>query len=860
MKAKVITDFSMKYPKRVTALMIVITLIMASLMVMIKVDTDPENMLSEDEAVRVFHNKVKKEFTLHDMVVVGVVNDKHKNGIFNVESLKKIHELTAFAAGLQDKKNEQKRVLSEYIIAPSNVDTIAQAGQGQVRFDWLMKKTPKTEEQALKIKAMALSNPLLKGTMVAEDGKAIAIYLPVSEKDFSYEVRERLLERIEKFEGDDDKFYITGLPVAEDTFGVEMFIQMAVSAPLAMLAIFILMLLFFKSIKLIISPMIIAVVTVIVTMGLLIGTGNTVHIMTSMIPIFLMPIAVVDSVHIISEFYDRYDKKLGKVKTIVKVMEHLFKPMLFTSLTSSAGFISLVITPIPPVQTFGLFVSFGIMLAWFLTILFIPAYIMFLDEDKISKIKRDDSEHKDTLMNRFLKRVSFFTYDRAKLIISAGLILSTIAVYGITKIEINDNPVKWFKKSHSIRVSDKVLNSHFGGTYGSYLILEGKKDSLSLKEISNMVLKQVNDVELKKAIDAPLTKALNSSKSEGEFFTKLEKEIETIADDASDDDYDRLMSVIDVTGSIKNRSEIFKKPDYLNYLATLQKHLASIEVVGKSNSLADVVKKVYMELFEGKKEYYKIPDTKNGVTQTLISFQNSHKPDDLFHFVTPKYDKAAVWVQLNNGDNKYMEEVVKSVAAFIKDNPPPSELKVGWAGLTFLNTVWQEKMVNGMVNSFLGSFIVVFLMMAFLFRSPVWGLLAMIPLSITILLIYGVIGFIGKDYDMPIAVLSSLTLGLAVDFAIHFIERIRETYQEKGDLKETFKDLFEEPARAITRNIIVIAIGFTPLLFAPLVPYQTVGVFLASIMLISGIATVILIPSIVKTLRNIFFRYNKSAV
>ena len=180
-----------------------------------------------------------------------------------------------------------------------------QAGLGQVRFKWLMKEAPETQEGATKIRNSAMDNPLLKGTLVSEDGKAIGIYIPITAKDFAYEVRKRLIEKIETFdESNGDHFHITGLPVAEDTFGVEMFVQMAVSAPLAMLAIFILMLIFFKKVKLIVSPLIVAMVSVICTMGLLIGTGNTLHIMSSMIPIFLMPIAVVDSIHILSDFYD----------------------------------------------------------------------------------------------------------------------------------------------------------------------------------------------------------------------------------------------------------------------------------------------------------------------------------------------------------------------------------------------------------------------------------------------------------------------------------------------------------------------------------------------------------------------------
>jgi len=145
-------------------------------------------------------------------------------------------------------------------------------------------------------------------------------------------------------------------------------------------------------------------------------------------------------------------------------------------------------------------------------------------------------------------------------------------------------------------------------------------------------------------------------------------------------------------------------------------------------------------------------------------------------------------------------------------------------------------------------------MMTFLFRSPIWGGLAMIPLTFTIGIIYGVIGLIGKDYDMPVAVLSSLTLGLAVDFAIHFLQRTRMTMARTKDWAVTITEMFEEPARAIFRNIIVISIGFTPLLFAPLIPYQTVGVFLASIMLYSGLATLWMLPALLTVMRGWIFK------
>jgi len=212
--------------------------------------------------------------------------------------------------------------------------------------------------------------------------------------------------------------------------------------------------------------------------------------------------------------------------------------------------------------------------------------------------------------------------------------------------------------------------------------------------------------------------------------------------------------------------------------------------------------------------------------------------------VTPDFRSTAIWLQLKSGDNQDMARVIKSLDAYMVDNPLPPGVELQWAGKTYINVVWQDAMVSGMLKSLLGAFVVVFLMMAFLFRSARLGLLAMVPLSLTIVGVYGIIGWIGKDYDMPIAVLSSLTLGLSVDFAIHFIERTRAILRATGSFAQATVQIFEEPARAIARNAIVIALGFTPLFFAPLVPYITVGAFMAAIMALSAVTTLIVLPAL----------------
>lgn len=859
-------QFSIGRPKTIIAVIAMLTLILGAMIVKVRVDTDPENMLSEQEAVRVFHHDAKKMFGLHDVVVVGVVNESNPNGVFNPGTLGLIHELTEFAKYLVHDMHPEKRVVTQDVVAPGTVDAIEQAGLGEVRFEWLMAKPPTTQAEALKIRDNAMSNPLLKGTLASEDGKALAIYLPITAKDFAFQVRKKVLDKISTFDGD-DKFYITGLPVAEDTFGVEMFIQMAISAPMAMLIIFLLMLLFFKKINLIISPMIVAITTVICTMGLLIGTGHTVHIMSSMIPIFLMPIAVVDSIHILSEFFDTYPKNQDRRKTLEQVMAHLFMPMLYTSLTSSAGFASLALTPIPPVRVFGIFVAFGIMLAWLLTIVFIPAYIMLLKETSLKTFgatrEKNNGEKNSGLLSRHLSWLGGITYSWSKVIIILTVLSLVGAGYGISRIEINDNPVKWFQKDHDIRIADRVLNQHFGGTYEAYLVLSGNLPPLDTSAAADEARAAISTAiasdypEVYQDASSILFALAKEKPSPEMFFKRLSDRFDEQMDAAPDEQYDGWADATDALAGVQKRDQVFKRPDVLRYVGKLQEYLVDKGAAGKSNSVTDVVKKVYMELYEAKPDYFRVPDTVNGVAQTLISFQNSHKPDDLWHLVTPDYKHANVWVQLKNGDNQYMESTVAAVDAFLKSNPPPVPMTHQWAGLTYINVVWQNKMVMGMLKSFLGSFLIVYAMMTILFRSPLWGLLAMVPLTVTIALIYGIIGVIGKDYDMPVAVLSSLTLGLAIDFAIHFLERSRSTYQRIGNWKDVAKEMFEEPARAITRNVIVIAVGFTPLLLAPLVPYQTVGLFLASIMAVSGLGTMFILPSLIRMLEGWLFRKNR---
>jgi hypothetical protein len=552
-----------------------------------------------------------------------------------------------------------------------------------------------------------------------------------------------------------------------------MFNQMIFAAPMAGLIIFILMYIFFRNVRIIIPPMIVAVTSILWTMGFLVMTGHTVHIMSSMIPIFLFPIAVLNSIHILSEFHDRFGKHKHKEATIRHTIGELFTPMLFTSATTVVGFLSLLSNNIPPVQVFGMFVAFGVASAWILSITLNPAFAMLLP-DKSLRSFGQQREGKRSILAMALHGIRNFTSRRYRLVLFTAALVVVVSAIGLSMITVNDNPVKWFKKNDPLRVADRELNKHLAGTYMNYFVVDGLEP------------------------------------------------------------------------------DAIKNPELLAWIDKLQRHLEKNDIVGSTTGVTDIVKKIRFELYGGQdRSKYSLPDDRREIGQDLFLYEMSGgDPDDLFKLVTDDYSKANIWVQLTEGDNQTVSAVVADADEFMKNNPPPAEIDAHWAGLPYVNVIWQDKMVSGMRISLLMAFGIVFLMMVFLFRSVITGFISVLPLTITIMAIYGSIGYIGKPYDMPIAVLSSLTLGLSVDFAIHFIQRMRMIHKRTGNFRETFNQVFEGPGRAISRNVLVIAIGFVPMFLSNLVPYITVGTFFFAIMVVSGAVTLLLLPAISIVLRR----------
>src|SRR3989338_5373704 len=553
-----------------------------------------------------------------------------------------------------------------------------------------------------------------------------------------------------------------------------MFKLMAIFAPIAGIVMFAVRFFMFGDLFLSIALMMDAMIAIVWSMAFLIGLGFPIHIMSSMAPVFLMAIAT-DSIHIFNEFYFRFREKKDKKAAIIETMHAVGRPVRYTALATAAAFAVLLFMNIIPVKVFGGLVAFGTFALRILSFSFIPAMFMFVKEENMEKASQGE-EIGASRTSLFLRKLAGLGAHRPKAVTLVGMILFGVAVWGMTKIVVNNNMVRWFKTNSDVCVADKVLNDNLGGTSLAYVVALSEED------------------------------------------------------------------------------DFIKTPEAMSSIEGLQRHLEKLPVVGKTASVVDYVKRINRVLHQDDPKFDAIPDSKEAIGQYLFLFGMSAKPSDLDNVVDYPFRRANVWVQLKTWDAQAMRSVIRAVEAYKKTRATPLVFKP--AGIAWFNLVWNDEVLGDMVRGFIISLMVVLVILAFNFRSIRWAVVGYAPLVFTVILIYGFIGFIGKDFDMPISVLSCLSLGMAVDFAIHFISRFRQRLvsMKEKDVTEALLWTAARPGKGILRNAILFAASFAVMLFAPLTPYITVGAFIVSMMLLSAAMTIIYIPALVTLMQNKLFK------
>jgi hypothetical protein len=135
--------------------------------------------------------------------------------------------------------------------------------------------------------------------------------------------------------------------------------------------------------------------------------------------------------------------------------------------------------------------------------------------------------------------------------------------------------------------------------------------------------------------------------------------------------------------------------------------------------------------------------------------------------------------------------------------------------------------------------------MVFLLHSFTGALIGLVPIVFTLFVVFGLMGFTGIPLDIATVLTGGITIGVGIDYSIHFVNRFREEFKKDKTELEALDKTLETTGKAILINVMAIMLGFLVLVFGNLVPLQRGGILMAISMISSGFAAIILLPAII---------------
>jgi predicted RND superfamily exporter protein len=295
------------------------------------------------------------------------------------------------------------------------------------------------------------------------------------------------------------------------------------------------------------------------------------------------------------------------------------------------------------------------------------------------------------------------------------------------------------------------------------------------------------------------------------------------------------------------------EPAHLAKIAALQQFAETLPHVNGSTSIVDYLKQMNRALNENSPSAYQLPLDKDLIAQYFLLYSASGDPSDFEEEVDYDYRTANVRLNLDSGAYSDIRPVVEALQDYIEQQFDQSSLNATLSGRVNVNYHWIKDLGSSHFLGLAVTLLLVLLISAWLFQSFAAGLLALLPVASSILLVYASMAALHIPLGIGTSMFASVAIGLGVDFAIHSIEKLRINCQRNPDnLDAALLALYPGTGRALLFNFLAIACGFGVLISSQVVPLANFGTIVALSVTTSFIASMTLIPALVKIFKPAF--------
>ncbi|NLE32692.1 MAG: MMPL family transporter [Bacteroidales bacterium] len=300
-------------------------------------------------------------------------------------------------------------------------------------------------------------------------------------------------------------------------------------------------------------------------------------------------------------------------------------------------------------------------------------------------------------------------------------------------------------------------------------------------------------------------------------------------------------------GGAKTLSIVFKapmtQPAALNAMDTLGLRLEQIPGVRHVTSLATVVKTLSKAMNEPNHPWYdRIPDQEAAIAQYLALFSMSGDPAELEQVVDMMYTQGLITIQFEAATYKAYKATVAAMEAELDRLSYDTLL----AGQSLVEMELAASVTKGLWSSLLLAFGAILVLLWLLFKSPTAGLMGGLPLMVALTGTYGLMGWFGLELDIATSLLSSIAIGLGVDYTIHLFWRMHQERQAGLDWNDSLHTTLTTTGRGILANALSVMAGFSVLFLSSLTLLKAFGFLILFSLLLCLLAALLLVPAVLK--------------
>lgn len=699
-----------------------------------------------DENAQIFKDFKERFASDNDFLLLAL---EKKSGIFDSTFLKKVEKIESDIAKIDDVTAVRSILsMSEFRFMPGGL---------VLEIPYIHLDSMRLEKDSVRI----YSHEELVNQFVSKNGRSLCLFIKHTDflsKERSDILSDKLYAVLDKAELDD--YHLIGRVVGQRYYVEKMQEEMMLFISISVVLVVLFLWIAFRSIWGILLPQVVLYLSAIWVIGSMGLFNEPINILLVLLPSILFVVGMSDVIHLVSKYIDNLREGMAKNDAVLNAVKEIGLATLLTSITTAIGFISLIVIPVKPIQSFAIFVSLAVVITFIITILTLPALFIF------SKAPVVAEKYKNPIWHRVLAKTFKWTLRHKKAIPIGFAGLIALSIFGMTKLEANNYLMDELKDDNPVKMSFNYMDDNYGG---------------------------IRPFELMLTLKNP---------DEHSFWDK-----EVLLD------FQRL--------------QVYLEQEY---------------GVQRLMSLINILKTANRSFKSGIQSNYKLPESKADIARFKKQLERMESGEILRLALDSTQNHARITGTIPDWGNIKVTEKNEALEKFLAKEIKSPYFDVKLTGTAHLLDLNLKTLSYNMMQGLILASLIIAVLMALLYRSFTMTIIALIPNMLPLIVVAGMMGYMGINLKISTAITFTIAFGIAVDDTIHFLSKLKLELSKGKSLLRALRTTYITTGKAIILTSLILLAGFFMLILSDFEGTFAMGALVSLSLFIAVIADLMLLP------------------